>query len=181
MNTDQRAWYCVLYVFLLYYVLIQVTHRPVRPCTYATRGANGCHFQGGEADCPAHAGRAAGHATGPGRAAGRAAGRPIRGSASGQQAGRSVMFCPRCWRVVGVHTVHSARRWCCMFYEVLRCSCIISIQISAPVIVYYTLYCATLRLSGKVHWQKVFTSAGKVCAYVWRLSSSQVLQQKIWR
>ena len=42
---------------------------------------------------------------GPGRAAGRAAGRPIRGSAAGQQAGRSVMFCPRCWRVVGVHTV----------------------------------------------------------------------------
>ena len=97
-------------------------------CTYATRGANGCHFQGGEADCPAHAGRAAGHAAGPGRAAGRAAGRPIRGSAAGQQAGRSVMFCPRCWRVVGVHTVHSARRWCC----------IISIQISAPGIVYYT-------------------------------------------
>ena len=56
--------------------------------------------------------------------AGRAAGRPIRGSAAGQQAGRSVMFCPRCWRVVGVHTVHSARRWCC----------IISIQISALVL-----------------------------------------------
>ena len=69
-------------------------------------------------------------AAGPGRAAGRAAGRPICGSAAGQQAGRSVMFCPRCWRVVGVHTVHSARRWCC----------IISIQISAPGIVYYTYF-----------------------------------------
>ena len=65
-NTARNAWYCVLYVFLLYYVLIQVTHRPVRPCTYATRGASGCHFQGGEADCPTHAGRAAG--------------RPIRGT-----------------------------------------------------------------------------------------------------
>ena len=106
-------------------------HGLVRPCTYATRGANGCHFQGGEADCPAHAGCAAGHA-----AAGRAAGCAVQFTGSAHECsrstswGRSVMFCPRCWRVVGVHTVHSARRWCC----------IISIQISAPGIVYYTYF-----------------------------------------
>jgi len=31
-NTARNAWYCVLYVFLLYYVLIQIITGPVRTC-----------------------------------------------------------------------------------------------------------------------------------------------------
>ena len=156
-NTARNAWYCVLYVFLLYYVLIQIIPGPVRTCTRALSLVHSLqHAWPMSESKPTAPLLPALLAAGPARSR-RPCSRPsLRHSAAGQQAGHRPAtradpghLCAAQGGVAAearptvLHRRGESGSWVRIVW---RWYCIFLIQIIAPCIVYYTYFYLFIRI-----------------------------------